>query len=143
MLEKLENFDLCSPSIVSETADGKSSMATRNLASMSVDELWTLRETIDAILADKISTELNELSRQLDRLSPRDKAAKFPERSKAVALKHPSSRPVLPKYQNPVRPFEIWSGRGRRPLWLKEQLVTGRLLEDFRLPEHKGPASSV
>ena len=143
MLEKLENLDLCSPSIVSETADGKSSMATRNLASMSVDELWTLRETINAILADKISTELNELSRQLDRLSPRDKAAKFPERSKAVALKHPSSRPVLPKYQNPVRPFEIWSGRGRRPLWLKEQLVTGRLLEDFRLPEHKGPAKSV
>jgi DNA-binding protein H-NS len=143
VLEKLEDLDLCSPSIVSETADGKSSMAARNLASMSVDELWTLRETIDAILADKISTELNELSRQLDRLSPRDKAAKFPERSKAVALKHPSSRPVLPKYQNPVRPFEIWSGRGRRPLWLKELLVTGRLLEDLRLPEHKGPASSV
>jgi DNA-binding protein H-NS len=143
VLEKLEDLDLCSPSIVSETADGKSSMAARNLASMSVDELWTLRETIDAILADKISTELNELSRQLDRLSPRDKAAKFPERSKAVALKHPSSRPVLPKYQNPVRPFEIWSGRGRRPLWLKEQLVAGRLLEDFRLPEHKSPASSV
>ena len=59
MLEKLENLDLCSPSIVSETAYGKSSMAARDLASMSVDELWTLGETIDAILADKISTELN------------------------------------------------------------------------------------
>jgi DNA-binding protein H-NS len=143
VLEKLENLDLCSPSIVSETAYGKSSMAARDLASMSVDELWTLRETINAILADKISTELNELSRQLDRLSPRDRAGKFPKRSKAVGLKHPSSRPVLPKYQNPVRPFEIWSGRGRRPLWLKEQLVTGKLLEDFRLPEDKGPASSA
>jgi DNA-binding protein H-NS len=143
VLEKLENPDLCSPSIDSETADGKSLIAARDLASMSVDELWTLRETIDAILADKIGTELNELRRQLDRLSPMDKAARFPRQSKAVARKYPASRPVLPKYQNPMRPFEIWSGRGRRPLWLKEQLVTGRLLEDFRLPEHKGPASSV
>jgi hypothetical protein len=57
--KNLENIDLCSRSIVSESADGKSSMAARDLASMSVDELWTLRETIDAILADKISTELN------------------------------------------------------------------------------------
>jgi DNA-binding protein H-NS len=143
VLEKLEDLDLCSSSIVDETADGRTSMAARDLASMSVDELWALRETIDAILADKISTELNELSRQLDRLSPRDKAVKFPKRSKAVARQHPSSRPVLPKFQNPMRPFEIWSGRGRRPLWLKEQLVTGRLLEDFRMPEHQGPASSV
>jgi hypothetical protein len=59
VLEKLENIDLCSRSFVSESADGKSLMAARDLASMSVDELWTLRETIDAILADKISTELN------------------------------------------------------------------------------------
>jgi DNA-binding protein H-NS len=143
VLEKLGDIDLCAPSIVGETADGRTSRAARDLASLSVDELWTLRETVDAILTDKISAELNELSRLLDRLSPREKTAKFPKRSKAVARQHPSSHPALPKYQNPVRPLEIWSGRGRRPLWLKEKLVTGRLLEDFRVPEHQGPASSV
>jgi DNA-binding protein H-NS len=100
---------------------------------MSVDELWILREAIDAILADKISMELNELSRQLDRLSPRDKAAKRvpAKRSKAAVRNYPSSRPVLPKYQNPERPFETWSGRGRRPRWLNEQLIIGKPLEDF------------
>ena len=133
MLEKLENLDLCGPSIVSETADGKSSIGARDLASMSVDELWTLRESIDAALTDKISTELNELRKQLDRLSPRDHANKraFAKRSKTAAREHPPSRPVLPKYQNPMRPFETWSGRGRRPLWLKEQLIMGKPLEDF------------
>jgi DNA-binding protein H-NS len=133
VLEKLENLDLCGPSIVCETADGKSSIGARDLASMSVDELWALREIIDAILADKISAELQELGRQLDRLSPRDKAAHHASRkhSKAAAQQYQSSRPVLPKYQNPMRPFETWSGRGRRPRWLKEQLITGKPLKDF------------
>jgi DNA-binding protein H-NS len=131
VLDKLENFNLRSPSIVNEAADGKNSIGVRDLASMSVDELWTFREAIDAILAAKISTELNELSRQLDRLSPRDQAPKRvpAKRSKAAARK--SSRSVLPKYQNPERPFQTWSGRGRRPRWLSEQLNIGKLLEDF------------
>jgi DNA-binding protein H-NS len=145
VLEKLENLNLHSPSIVGETADGKSLIAAPDLASMSVDELWSLRENIDTILAGKINAELNELRKRLDRLSPRDKAARHAirKRLKAPAQKQQSSRSVLPKYRNPIRPVETWSGRGRRPLWLKEQLVAGRLLEDFRLPEHKSPASSV
>ena len=133
MLEKLDNLNHRSPSIVNEAADGNNPIGARDLASMSVDELWSFREAIDAILAAKIRTELNELSRQLDRLSPRDKAAKrlTAKRSKAAARKYPSSRPVLLKYQNPERLFETWSGRGRRPLWLNEQLNIGKVLEDF------------
>jgi DNA-binding protein H-NS len=133
VLEKLENLNLHSPSIVGETADGKSLIAARDLASMSVDELWALRENIDTVLAGKISAELNELRKRLDRLSPRDKAARHAsrKRSKAAAQKQQSARSVLPKYQNPMRPIETWSGRGRRPLWLKEQLITGKPLKDF------------
>lgn len=133
MLEKLENIDLCSPSIVDGTADEKNSIGVRDLATMSVDELWALRESIDAALTDKISAELNVLREQLDRLNPGDHADKhaFAKRSKTGTRKHPSSHRALPKYQNPTRPFETWSGRGRRPLWLKEQLLMGKPLEDF------------
>jgi DNA-binding protein H-NS len=132
VLEKLVNIDGCNPSIVDGTAGGKNSIGA-DLVSMSVDELWALRESIDAALTDKISTELNELRKQLDRLSPRDHANKraFAKRSKTAAREHPPSRPVLPKYQNPARPFETWSGRGRRPLWLREQLTMGKPIEDF------------
>jgi DNA-binding protein H-NS len=131
VLEKLENLGFSSPSIVDETADVKAAVGVHDFSSMSVDELWALREAIDTVLASKISTELEKLSEQLDRLSPSDKAAKpgSPKRAKAAARK--SSRPVLPKYQNPARPFETWSGRGRRPLWIKEQLIMGKPLEDF------------
>jgi DNA-binding protein H-NS len=143
VLEKLEKPELCSPSIVNETADGKSSMALPDFASMSVDELWSLRETIDTLLAGKICTELNELRRQLDRLSPRDSTAKTLQRSKAAAEESRSSRPVSAKFQNPVRPFQTWSGHGRRPHWLTEQLAKGRRLEDFRLPEYESAESSA
>ena len=39
--------------------------------------------------------------------------------------------PVLPKYKNPKKPTEIWSGRGKQPLWLREQLKTGERLDQF------------
>jgi DNA-binding protein H-NS len=134
MLE--EHLDHCSPSIVSETADGKNSNGARDLASMSVDELWAVRESIDAVLTAKISAELTELGRQLDRLCPRENnngRHLSGKRSKATPQKNRSYRPVVPKYQNPSRPLEIWSGRGRRPLWLKEQIVSGKPLEAFSI----------
>ena len=123
MLEKLENLSLSSPSIVGETADGKGTVGGRDLSSMSVDELWALREAIDTLLAAKISMELEKLGGQLDRLSRNEKPGKRGSAKRAKA--------VAPKYQNPARPFETWSGRGRRPLWLKEQLIMGKPLEDF------------
>jgi DNA-binding protein H-NS len=140
----LENLDHCSPSIVSETANGKSSIGERDLASMSVDELWALRENIDGILTAKIGEELNDLSRQLDRLSPSaiSEQGSSRKRSKAAIQKH-RYRSVLPKYHNPTRPFETWAGRGRRPLWLKEQLISGKPFEDFRIATPKGQASSL
>jgi DNA-binding protein H-NS len=134
MLE--EHLDQSSPSIVSETADGNNSTGARDLASMSVDELWALRESIDAILTAKISAELTELRRQLDRLSPGETDTgrhSSRKRLKARLRKNRPSLPVVPKYQNPLRPRQTWSGRGRRPLWLKEQMVSGKPLEDFSI----------
>jgi DNA-binding protein H-NS len=141
----LENLDRCSPSIVGETANGKSSIGACDLASMSVDELWTFRENIDMILAAKISAELDDLNRQLDRLSPKATSDQGSSRKRSKAIQKLRYGSVLAKYQNPKRPFETWAGRGRRPHWLKEQLISGKPLEDFRIaaPKHQGQPSSL
>jgi len=34
---------------------------------------------------------------------------------------------------NATNPAETWSGRGKRPNWLKAQLAAGRTLEEFRI----------
>lgn len=40
---------------------------------------------------------------------------------------------VKPRFQNPNRPFQTWSGRGRQPRWVVELLATGKSLEDLRI----------
>lgn len=38
---------------------------------------------------------------------------------------------VPPKYRNPANTKETWSGRGKQPLWLADQVKKGKKLEDF------------
>ncbi len=38
---------------------------------------------------------------------------------------------VPPKYRNPANAKEVWSGRGKQPRWLAEQVAKGKKPEDF------------
>jgi DNA-binding protein H-NS len=40
---------------------------------------------------------------------------------------------VEPKYQNPQRPLETWSGRGKRPRWVSDLVQSGRDINDLRI----------
>lgn len=37
-----------------------------------------------------------------------------------------------PAYRDPRNAFNIWSGRGRKPAWVRERLAEGAALEDLR-----------
>jgi DNA-binding protein H-NS len=99
---------------------------------MSIDELWTLHTEIAKILATKIAKEKAELEArlvQLGRTSANDV-------SSGAVSSHSTKRPypqVTPKYSNPLKPSETWSGRGKTPRWLKAQLDEGRSVEEFRI----------
>jgi DNA-binding protein H-NS len=87
-----------------------------DLATMSVDELWSLHEKVRATLSTKLDGEKRELERRL-----------------ALLNGHPR-RPypkVHPKYRNPERPSETWSGRGRQPHWVGAQLRSGKKVDDL------------
>lgn len=38
---------------------------------------------------------------------------------------------VPPKYRNPAKTSETWTGRGKQPRWLAEQVRKGKKPEDF------------
>ncbi|GGK13248.1 H-NS histone family protein [Luteimonas terricola] len=38
---------------------------------------------------------------------------------------------VAPKYRNPAKPEETWTGRGRQPRWMAEQVSQGKTPQDF------------
>ena len=103
-------------------------MESKQLKSMSIDKLWELYEKVDSMLTDKLQAEKAKLEERLRRIKPvggvvtRDR------------LRRPYP-PVLPKYKNPKNPTEIWSGRGKQPLWVREQLEAGKKLDQFLIAE--------
>jgi DNA-binding protein H-NS len=38
-----------------------------------------------------------------------------------------------PRYRDPANPFNTWSGRGKRPDWLRAYLDQGAQLSDFEI----------
>jgi len=54
--------------------------------------------------------------------------------AKTVPVKKTRRRAkVAPKYQNPDRKSETWSGRGRKPAWVKVILDQGGKLDDIAI----------
>jgi DNA-binding protein H-NS len=39
--------------------------------------------------------------------------------------------PTPPRYRNPSDTSQTWSGRGRQPRWLQQELAGGKSLDDF------------
>jgi DNA-binding protein H-NS len=93
-----------------------------DLAMMTTAALWSLREELDAILATKLDAERQELERRLARLNGR-----VEQRQKA---RRPYPK-VPPKYRNPERPSETWSGRGKQPRWVGAHLRSGMKVDDL------------
>jgi DNA-binding protein H-NS len=103
-------------------AYGEANVKNRNLANMSANDLWRLREEVGTILSTKLGAEKQKLELRLARLNGR------------LEHKQEARRPypkVHPKYRNPERPSETWSGRGKQPRWVGAQLRSGMRVDDL------------
>ena len=105
-----------------------------DLESMSVEDLWSVREQINEVLSARITSEKRELEK---RLAVLNRGRDLIEGTDA-ALANNYGKPrrkypiVLPKYRNPLT-SETWSGRGKQPRWLVAAIKTGRKIEDFEI----------
>ena len=93
-------------------------------ASMSVEEMWEIYKEISKLLEAKMLAEKEMLERRLISLHP------------ATADRLKARRPyppVVPKFENPDKPSQVWSGRGKRPHWVTEKLDSGLALEDLSI----------
>jgi DNA-binding protein H-NS len=96
------------------------------LERMSSDDLWSLHLEVTQFLQEKIKAERLALEKRLKTLNA------------PLSLKVPVSGrrpypPVSPKYRNPERPSETWSGRGKQPRWLVAHLKSGKRIDDFAI----------
>jgi len=110
---------------------------SKSFASMTVDQLLELRESLDKFLGEKrqqLERSLQELGR-ITGLSSRGGG----RGKRGPRGPHPAKgKKVAPKYRNPDDPSQTWAGRGAQPRWLKAHLTAGRNIEDFAISGGKG-----
>jgi DNA-binding protein H-NS len=100
-------------------------MAKSNLASMSVEALLKLREDIGKVLSSKANELKNQLARLGGEIGPRMRGPRSSLKGRRVPI----------KYRD--RSGNTWAGRGAHPLWLREKLKAGAMLQDFAVHESK------
>lgn len=117
-------------------------MKSINLKQLSVDDLLTLRNRINAMLESRVDRERRELESRLKRLqhfkasaaerrNPASAATTAAKRARKKKLK--ANGKVAPKYRNPENPSETWAGRGLQPRWLRAALNDGKKIGDFQI----------
>lgn len=99
-------------------------MARSNIASMSVEALFKLRDDVARAIADRAA----DLRRQLSQLTG-DKPARASKTRKGR-----KGRKVAPQFRSKKNPSVVWSGRGALPRWMKEEMKGTKLKkENFRI----------
>lgn len=81
-------------------------------SALNLDELRLLEVHLQAVISDRLLETGFELEQQLSRLH--EIAA-----SKGIKLKASTKKVYPPRFRNPEPPHQEWSGRGRRPNWIR------------------------
>ena len=100
-----------------------------DLTGLTLKGLEKLKADIDKALAD------DHARQKKDALKAAEAAARKHGHSLAELMGPKTSgrkkSAAKPKYRHPENPTVTWSGRGRRPKWIKEALANGTRLEEF------------
>ncbi|EKF73667.1 DNA-binding protein H-NS [Alcanivorax hongdengensis A-11-3] len=113
-----------------------------NLDELSIEELEKLIKQAEAALEKKRKAELKNAQAVLEKMAKdlgvepesllKGVEKKKPTRGKKAAKKKAGvRRPAKVKYRNPKDSSQTWTGRGKRPVWLQQELDNGAKLEDF------------
>ncbi|NAZ37397.1 H-NS family nucleoid-associated regulatory protein [Rubellimicrobium sp. CFH 75288] len=103
---------------------------------MSRKELMEMRAQIDRAIAAVAEREKREALRAAEEAA-RERGFTLEELVGSAAGSR-RGRPTPPapasaRYRNPQNPSQTWSGRGRRPAWIKEAEKQGRSLDEMRI----------
>lgn len=86
------------------------------------DALLALRSAIDDRLKRIAQSERAKARRTIVELAGEHK----------IDLAELATQTRSPAYRDPENAFNVWSGRGRQPTWVRERIAGGSTLEDLR-----------
>lgn len=100
------------------------------LDNMSYAELKAIAPMIPAKIAEREKAERNAVKAELAELA-KSKGFEMDDLFGAGSKATKEKKAVAPKYRNPADASQTWTGRGRKPKWVVEELATGGTLDDF------------
>ncbi|RFA30559.1 trans-acting regulatory HvrA protein [Alkalilimnicola ehrlichii] len=103
-----------------------------NLANYNSQELRELRKEIDRELKKRRKQEVKEAQKELKHVAERYGFSLNELLSASPGVK-PGAIKGAVRYRHPEDADKTWSGRGRKPSWVKEWEASGRSLEDLRV----------
>ena len=104
-------------------------MSEINLYSYSIPELQMLARDIEVELKRRNDEERKRVLVQMKELA----ASVDMTLEDVIAYSSSKKTKGEPKYQNPDNPRQTWTGRGKRPSWIKAALEAGGSLDDLRI----------
>jgi len=103
-----------------------------NLTQKTDDELKQLRDRIDVELKERSEAKIRQFKIEIKQRAD-EIGVSLEEMFKAPATGKPRGK-AAPKYQNPANSSEIWTGRGRKPGWVRNALAAGKTLDQLLIP---------
>jgi len=94
-----------------------------SLNPLSVAELQSLIAEAEAALTTQLRNQRRSTIAKMRELAA-SVGIDFEIIEKPSPKAHRSS-PAAPKYRNPANPEQTWSGRGKRPKWIREAIDSG------------------
>src|SRR5512144_3159770 len=103
-------------------------MAEINLQDLSIQELQALSRDIEGELKRRDEERKKVLARMKELAASVDMTLE-----EVIAYSSTKKTKGEPKYQNPENPRQTWTGRGKRPSWIKAALEQGKSLDELRI----------
>lgn len=100
-----------------------------DLDAMTIKELQELISEANSTIERKQEDEKKKLLSEMRQMAE-DRGFDYDE---LTGAKKKERKRAAPKYQNPDNLKQTWSGMGRQPKWIEEQLASGKSLQDLEI----------
>jgi DNA-binding protein H-NS len=103
-----------------------------NFDQYSLEDLKQIQKDLETVIKDKAKEAKKSALQQIHNIA-NEHGLDLDE--VLDGLKNPSKKKgkVAAKYRNPENASETWTGRGRKPKWVEQQLTLGRTLESLEI----------
>lgn len=102
-----------------------------NLSELSIEDLRSITQNAQNVIIRKQTQRLRDAYELFEQIA--EEAGSSIEEILSMGEDIKQERSV--RYRDPKNPENIWTGRGRKPNWLLEEVKNGNHIEDFAVED--------